>query len=44
MTRKNIHHIPVVFSNEKDRLAGLLTSTDIMRAYAKGLHSEFGDR
>lgn len=37
MTGKEMHHIPVVFSNEKDRLAGLLTSTDIMRAYARAL-------
>ena len=43
MTGKDIHHIPVVFSNEEDRIAGLLTSTDIMRAYAKALHSEIGD-
>ena len=43
MTGKNIHHIPVVFSNEEDRIAGLLTSTDIMRAYAKALHSEVED-
>lgn len=43
MTGKNIHHIPVVFSNEDNRIAGLLTSTDIMRAYAKALHSEVGD-
>ncbi|HDQ08683.1 MAG TPA: CBS domain-containing protein [Methanoculleus sp.] len=43
MTGKDIHHVPVVFSNEEDRIAGLLTTTDIMRAYAKALHSEIGD-
>lgn len=35
MIAHDIHHIPVVDPEKADRIAGFITSTDIMRAYSK---------
>ena len=39
MVGHNFHHLPVVEKESPDRLAGFLTRTDILNAYARSSHS-----
>jgi len=39
MFRHNFNHLPVVETESPNRLAGFITRTDIMRAYAHSSHS-----